>query len=113
MIRLAHISDIHITSTLSDWKVGDWFSKRLTSWMNLCIFQRGRKFALADEIAARFMDDCTARKVDHIVLSGDATALGFESELRRAAEILRIGQRSGLAVPGNHDYCTRAAEASS
>jgi 3',5'-cyclic AMP phosphodiesterase CpdA len=114
MIRLAHFSDIHHTSTLADWRAGDWFSKRLTSWINLRVLGRAQKFACADDIVARLMDDLQSRKVDHVVFSGDATALGFESEMRRAAELLRVGSVSiaGMAVPGNHDYCTRAAEAS-
>jgi len=114
MIRLAHFSDIHLTSALPDWAIGDWFSKRLTSWMNLRFAGRGRRFARADDIMARLMDDLEARKVDHIVFSGDATALGFESEMHCAADILRIGQFPipGIAVPGNHDYCTPRAAAS-
>jgi 3',5'-cyclic AMP phosphodiesterase CpdA len=46
------------------------------------------------------------------VFSGDATALGFEEEVRRAAELLGLDTEEalpGLAVPGNHDYCTHAA----
>ncbi len=54
------------------------------------------------------------RGIDHIVFSGDATALGLEAEFRRAAEILGVGDRPipGIAVPGNHDYLTRATAAS-
>src|SRR5205085_2246262 len=87
MIRLAHFSDIHLSATPLGWRFGDWFSKRLTSWMNHCLLGRARKFALADEIVPRLMDDLSARGIDHIVFSGDATALGFEAEVRRAAEL--------------------------
>jgi 3',5'-cyclic AMP phosphodiesterase CpdA len=60
------------------------------------------------------MDELPSRGVDHLIFSGDATALGFESEIRRAAEALRIGAHliPGLAVPGNHDYCTSQAASS-
>jgi 3',5'-cyclic AMP phosphodiesterase CpdA len=114
MIRLAHFSDIHLSSTQLDWKLEDWFSKRLTSWVNHRFLGRARRFALAEDIVARLMDDLLERAVDHLVFSGDATALGFESEIRRAAEFLRIGQFPipGLAIPGNHDYCTRSAAGS-
>jgi 3',5'-cyclic AMP phosphodiesterase CpdA len=109
MIRLAHFSDIHLISSQLEWRLGDWFSKRFTSWMNHRFRGRARRFALADEIVPRLMDDLLARAADHLVFSGDATILGFESEIRRAAELLRIGQIPipGLAVPGNHDYLTR------
>jgi 3',5'-cyclic AMP phosphodiesterase CpdA len=112
-IRLAHFSDIHVTAPQLEWQAGDWFSKRVTSWLNHRL-GRARAFALAEEIVARALDDWQRRGVEHLVFSGDATALGFEAEIRRAAECLRVGQGGipGLAVPGNHDYCTRSAAAS-
>lgn len=114
MIRLAHFSDIHLSVPRLDWKLHDWFSKRLTSWMNHRVFGRARRFALADEIVERLMAELHARSVDHLVFSGDATALGFEAEIQRAAEALHVGRWAtpGLAIPGNHDYCTRIAAAS-
>ncbi len=114
MIRLAHFSDIHVTAPTLGWQREDWFNKRLTSWLNLRVFGRGSKFAHSDEVARRMMDDIAARDIDHLIFSGDATALGFESEVRRAAEVLRVGELAipGLAIPGNHDYCTQTAAAS-
>lgn len=114
MIRLAHFSDIHLTSPTLEWQFGDWFSKRLTSWMNHRLFGRARRFSRAHEIIARLIEDLPTREIDHIVFSGDATTMGFESEVRIAAEALRVGDLSipGLAIPGNHDYCTQTAAAS-
>jgi 3',5'-cyclic AMP phosphodiesterase CpdA len=114
MIRLAHFSDIHLISPRLEWKLHDWFSKRLTSWFNYRVLGRAVRFAYADEIVPRLVDDMLARGVDHLVFSGDATVLGFESEVRRAAQVLRVGQIPipGLAVPGNHDYLTRKSAAS-
>src|SRR5262249_20772699 len=43
-----------------------------------------------------------------VVFSGDATTLGFEAEFAVAARALEIDSMPGLAVPGNHDYYTRA-----
>jgi 3',5'-cyclic AMP phosphodiesterase CpdA len=108
MIRLAHLSDVHISATALGWRRRDWFSKRFTSWVNLRWFGRQQRFARADEVLGRLMDELPERNVDHIVFSGDATALGFESEFRRAAEILRVETEPipGMAVPGNHDYIT-------
>jgi 3',5'-cyclic AMP phosphodiesterase CpdA len=112
-IRLAHFSDIHITAPQLEWRAGDWFSKRLTSWLNHRL-GRAHHFARAEEIVALALEEWQRRGVEHLVFSGDATALGFEAEIRRAAECLRVGQAGlpGLAVPGNHDYCTRSAAAS-
>lgn len=115
MVRLAHFSDIHVTSPVLDWTNRDWFSKRLTSWFNHR-FARSVFFSEAEKIAATLMTDLASRRIDHAVFSGDATALGFESELKRAATALGLGAGMptipGLAVPGNHDYCTVHAAAS-
>jgi 3',5'-cyclic AMP phosphodiesterase CpdA len=112
MIRLAHLSDIHITATPLGWQPKDWFSKRLTSWFNHRCLGRGHRFCQAEEVLTLLMRDVKERGVEHILFSGDATALGFENELRRAAELLEVNARSGLAVPGNHDYLTKGAERS-
>jgi 3',5'-cyclic AMP phosphodiesterase CpdA len=114
MIRLAHLSDIHICTRELDWQFEDWFNKRLTSWFNYRILGRARRFRNADEVLGRLIAELPGRGIDHVVFSGDATALGFATELRRAADLLRVSQPGipGLAVPGNHDYCTRAAAAS-
>ncbi len=114
MIRLAHFSDIHVTTPTLEWQREDWFNKRLTSWFNMRFLGRGKRFAHAEEVACRMMDEIAVRNIDHLIFSGDATALGFESEIRRAAEVLRGGELAipSLAIPGNHDYCTETAAAS-
>lgn len=114
MVRLAHLSDIHISAPRLEWKLEDWFNKRLTSWLNHRVGGRARRFGDADAILAQLMDELPGRGIDHLVFSGDATALGFESELRRAADLLQVDDYPipGLAIPGNHDYCTRSAAAS-
>ena len=54
-----------------------------------------------------------ARGFDHLVFSGDATMLGFDSEMATAAAALGVGEEAlppGIAVPGNHDvYVKRTA----
>ena len=115
MIRLAHFSDIHITAPTLEWTLRDWFNKRYAAWVNFRWLGRRRRFRDADKVLARLMEDLARRRPDHIVFSGDATALGFEAELKRAVQILHVGDTHappGLAVPGNHDYCTVQAAAS-
>jgi 3',5'-cyclic AMP phosphodiesterase CpdA len=115
MIRLAHFSDIHITAPVLNWKVRDWFNKRYAAWFNYRWLGRGQRFRRADEVLACMVAEIAERRPDHIIFSGDATALGFETEICRAAEMLKVGSGTmppGLAVPGNHDYCTREAASS-
>jgi 3',5'-cyclic AMP phosphodiesterase CpdA len=114
MVRLAHLSDIHISARPLGWRWHDWFNKRLTSWFNMRCLGRRRSFARADEVLDRLIDELPERGIDHILFSGDATAMGFEAELRRAAQRLGVVSSpiAGLAVPGNHDYLTSGAAAS-
>ena len=112
IVRLAHFSDIHVTAPDCTWRTRDWFNKRMSAWINLRVLGRGKHFRHTDRILACLRTELEQRNFDHAVFSGDATAMGFEEEMRRAAELLGVGangQPPGLAVPGNHDYCSHAA----
>jgi 3',5'-cyclic AMP phosphodiesterase CpdA len=108
-VRLAHLSDVHVTARRVGWRVEDWLNKRLAAWFNLRLLGRGFRFRSANLVLDAAIDDVRRRHVDHVVFSGDATAMGFEEEMAEAARLLRVGELPGLAVPGNHDYCTRSA----
>lgn len=108
-IRLAHVSDLHLAAATSDWRWQDWFNKRLFTWMNLSVFGRGHHFARAEQVLTLLAAELSQRRCDRVIFSGDATALGFDAELRRVAQILGVERLAGLAVPGNHDYCTIGA----
>jgi 3',5'-cyclic AMP phosphodiesterase CpdA len=108
-VRLAHLSDIHVTVRRYSWKREDWLNKRFAGWLNLRVLGRGYRFRSAERVLQALAVEIDQRRPTRIVFSGDATALGFEEEVARAAELLRVEQLPGLAVPGNHDYCTRTA----
>jgi 3',5'-cyclic AMP phosphodiesterase CpdA len=112
MVRLVHLSDIHLTVPNLEWRREDWFNKRMAAWLNFRCLGRGMRFRHADQVLTRLMDDNAQRGIDHVIFSGDATALGFASELQHAAQALQVNTLAGLAVPGNHDYCTIPAAAS-
>jgi 3',5'-cyclic AMP phosphodiesterase CpdA len=115
MIRLAHLSDIHITTPALPWQRSDWFTKRYPGYLNYRYLGRKYRFRDADAVVVRLVDELRQRAPDRIVFSGDATALGFASEFEHAAALLRVADPDGppgLAVPGNHDYYTRAVAAS-
>jgi 3',5'-cyclic AMP phosphodiesterase CpdA len=114
-VRMTHFSDIHVTTAPLGWKPGDWLNKRLPGWFNLRFLGREHRFHDADRVLAALEDDLQRRRPDHVIFSGDATALGFEAELAHAVAVLGVsGPDSfpGLAVPGNHDYYTRGVAAS-
>lgn len=114
-IRIAHISDLHIMAQACQWGRDDWLNKRMAAWINLRVLGRGVFFRKAVDVTRSLMADVKQRKPDHVVFSGDATALGFEEEVANAARLLGLQDADplpGLAVPGNHDYCTHRAAAS-
>jgi 3',5'-cyclic AMP phosphodiesterase CpdA len=114
-VRLAHFSDVHITSRPLGWGFADWFNKRWAGWFNLRFLGRAYRFRDADALLGRLMTELRQDPPDHLIFSGDATTLGFEQELRRAVELLGVNGAEtppGLAVPGNHDYYTRSVAAS-
>lgn len=113
-IRLAHISDVHITASPLGWEWRDWFNKRLPGWINFRCLGRGHRFQEAEAVLGKLVAELQKRRPDRIIFSGDATAMGFEAEFTRAAELLKLSSPDmppGLAVPGNHDYYTRASAA--
>jgi 3',5'-cyclic AMP phosphodiesterase CpdA len=115
MIRLIHFSDIHLTLKPLGWQAGDFFTKRLPGWINLRWLGREHRFQHSDEVLSAMMAELKKTPPDRIIFSGDATGLGFESELIRAVQMLGVndpGSPPGFAVPGNHDYYTPAVATS-
>ena len=115
MIRLAHVSDVHLFCPKARWQPGDWHSKRVTGWLNLRLLGRAWRFRHAASVLKALAEDIHQRRPDCVIFSGDATALGFEEELAEVTKLLRVGRPDGLgglAVPGNHDYYTRRSAGS-
>ena len=112
MIRLAHFSDVHLTSERLGWRVRDFFGKRASGWVNVAVLGRRHRFRFANEVVDSLRREFRERSFDHLVFSGDATTMAFESEMNEAAERLGVGDPSlppCLAVPGNHDLYTFGA----
>src|ERR1051326_7358498 len=105
-VRLVHYSDVHITTRKLDWLKRDYASKRFTGWLNLRLLGRGYRFRHANHVASVMVHEIKHRRPDHVIFSGDATALAFEREFAEAARMLGVGHDDmpqGMAVPGNHD----------
>jgi 3',5'-cyclic AMP phosphodiesterase CpdA len=113
-VRLAHFSDIHVSARGCAWSGRDWLNKRMAAWLNLRLLGRGARFRHNERVLNALVRDLSRNNYDRLLFSGDATALGFEEETARAAELLGVGRDGlppGLAVPGNHDYMTAHAAA--
>jgi 3',5'-cyclic AMP phosphodiesterase CpdA len=101
MLRIAHVSDLHILSPAGlEWREM-LFNKRLTGYANFA-WRRGRvhrREYLQAVLAA------AAAGADHVVVTGDVTNLAFESEFREARRVLDDIARTVevTVIPGNHD----------
>src|SRR2546423_4461835 len=105
-VRLSHLSDIHLSAPQLEWQVQDYLNKRFAGWINYRWLGRRFRFRHGERVLRSLMHDLRERRPDHVLFSGDATVLGFESELRQASNLLGVGHESmpsGMAVPGNHD----------
>jgi 3',5'-cyclic AMP phosphodiesterase CpdA len=107
MLRIAHISDLHVLD-LQGTRWQDFLNKRMTGAMNLAGMRRN---AHPVSIAEQLADRLAAGDIDHVILTGDLTNLALDSEFKRALEVVqRIGPPSFVTViPGNHDMYTRGA----
>lgn len=112
VVRLAHFSDVHLTSPALGWRVRDLFGKRATGWVNVQVLGRGHRFRYANRVVEALLREFHERPYDHLVFSGDATTMAFESEMAEAAHRLGVWDATlppCIAVPGNHDLYTYGA----
>lgn len=101
MIRIAHISDLHVLSrTVAQWR-RIVFNKRLTGYANL-VLHRGRVHRRDYLITVL---DAAVAHADHLVVTGDITNLALEHEYEEAVALLDRAARQTevTVVPGNHD----------
>ena len=100
MLRIGHVSDLHVLSPRGfEWR-RVLFNKRVTGYANL-VRQRGRVFR------RQYLDAVLrgVERADHVVVTGDITNLSLEREFEAARELLEgLASRTEVTVvPGNHD----------
>jgi 3',5'-cyclic-AMP phosphodiesterase len=107
MRRIAHLSDVHTLDPEHRRSTARYrFATKFVSLGRpVCARTRGRKLA-------RGLAAAKASGADHIVISGDLTEVGDQSEFEHFASILeeaKLPEGSVTLVPGNHDAYTSAA----
>jgi 3',5'-cyclic AMP phosphodiesterase CpdA len=108
MLRIAHVSDLHV---LSPGRV-EWrkilFNKRITGYTNV-LLHRGRVYR-AEFLSAVL--EAAAASADQVVITGDITNLALESEYREARRLIdAVARRAEVTVvPGNHDIYLAATQ---
>lgn len=100
MLRVAHVSDLHVLSPDGVHWREMLFNKRLTGWANTRL-RRGRVFRRS--FLEAVLD--AASRADHVVITGDITNLALDGEYHEAVRLLerRAGGTEITVVPGNHD----------
>lgn len=101
MLRIAHLSDLHVLSPAGvEWR-GILANKRITGYANL-VLQRGRVYRRGYLLTVL---DAAAAWADHVVFTGDITNLALESEYAEARRLIDgVAARTEVTVvPGNHD----------
>jgi 3',5'-cyclic AMP phosphodiesterase CpdA len=104
-LRVLHFSDTHVGIQVRHMEWKRWFSKRAIGAINLA---RGRAkyFDEAEEKIAALIKFKEENNIDLVIHTGDYTALGLESELKLAKELvlpLMNPPQRYVTVPGNHD----------
>ena len=101
MLRIAHVSDLHVLSpTGVRWRE-ILFNKRITGYANL-VLRRGRVYRREYLLAVL---ESAAAWADHVVVTGDITNLALEGEYEEARRLIDSVRRrvEVTVVPGNHD----------
>ncbi len=101
MLRIAHVSDLHVLSPAGvEWR-RILFNKRITGHANL-VMRRSRVYRR--EYLLTVLAHAAAR-ADQVVVTGDITNLSLESEYIAARALLDDVARTAevTVVPGNHD----------
>lgn len=99
-MRIAHITDLHVARPPT---FGEYNAKRLLGYVNYRLF-RSRRYRehIARAALGRLMDN----PPQLVLLTGDITQHGLDTEFDAAEELLSIvtaGNVPIIAVPGNHD----------
>jgi len=111
-LRIAHCSDLHMTSSPLAERWTQLFGKRAAGLASYYVGGRRRGFAgVADRIAT-LLDDVDRARVDHVLCTGDLTSMSYTAEFERCAALFgaRLEQPQRFTVlPGNHDRYTPEA----
>ncbi|HEX7478632.1 MAG TPA: metallophosphoesterase [Polyangiales bacterium] len=101
MLRIAHVSDLHVLAPAGvEWR-RLLFNKRITGYANL-LLKRSRAYR-RDYLVAVLA--AAAQAADQVVVTGDITNLSLEGEYLEARRLLDEVARAAevSVVPGNHD----------
>ena len=108
-MRLFHISDLHFQADipLSRFPMLGW--RRLVAQTEYRLLGRRKRFADVPGAVRGLLAEATAWGADHLLVSGDLTAIALPEEFEEARAALAGWSGRMTIIPGNHDRYTPAA----
>jgi 3',5'-cyclic AMP phosphodiesterase CpdA len=108
-MRLFHISDLHFQADipLTRFPLLGW--RRLLAQTEYRLLGRRKRFADVPGAVRRLLAEATAWGADHLLVSGDLTAIALPEEFEEARAALSSWSGRMTIIPGNHDRYTPAA----
>jgi len=108
-MRLFHISDLHFQADipLSRFPRLGW--RRLVAQTEYRLLGRRKRFADVPSTVRRLLTEAEAWHADHLLVSGDLTAIALPEEFEEARAALAPWSGRMTIIPGNHDRYTPAA----
>lgn len=109
-MRLLHISDVHVQVDYERSVWGEIGWRRLVAQLELKLAKRAERFRDAPQTLENILRRAEASGgFDHVILSGDLTALAVDEEfegVRKALGALADVPNRLTVIPGNHDVFT-------
>lgn len=115
MFRLAHFSDIHVTHppTRGGWGGFVARPKRWVGALNYALGGRRAHFRGVEARIAALLAAVEAASPDHVLCTGDLTAMAYEAEMAEARRLFAEASATAArytVLPGNHDRYVAEAE---
>lgn len=110
-MRIVHLSDVHVQIDYRQLPLRRYGWRRAVAQLEWMGLGRAKRFEGAREVLGQIVAEIVELRPDHVVLSGDLTAMAVEEEFAGAREALAPIARPGLlsVIPGNHDRYTARA----
>ncbi len=108
-MRLFHISDLHFQADIPLARFPTLGWRRLMAQTEYRLLGRRGRFATVVQTVKRLLAEADAQRADHLLVSGDLTALALPEEFEEARQHLRTWSGRMTIIPGNHDRYTPAA----
>jgi 3',5'-cyclic AMP phosphodiesterase CpdA len=108
-VRIVHLSDVHIQVDYRRLPLLRYGWRRALAQLEWRGLRRAQRFEHALPCFSRMVDEVRAIEPDHIVITGDLTALALEEEFesaRAALGPLAADPSKLTVIPGNHDRYT-------